>query len=88
MVGAAFLLIVSIVAQSLFAVVGFVLALSLLAFGIFRTATRARQQFASFGEALRWGGLLYVSKLAQAQGWISQRFARRKAEQARIIEYK
>ena len=55
---------------------------------ISRTALRSRRRFNGIGDALRWSGLLYVSKLAQMHGFLSQRVARRRSLQPKIIEYK
>lgn len=61
---------------------------SLLGAAMVRTAVRFRLRFESLRQALAWSGLLYVSKLAQAQGYLRQRLGRLRHKPAQIIEYK
>ena len=60
----------------------------LLVAGIVRTAWRERRSFSGIGKAIQWSALLYLSKLAQAQGLLEQRWKRMRSSPDRIIEYK
>lgn len=60
----------------------------LLCAGVGRTASRRRHDFSRLRDALSWGFLLYVSKLAQTQGLMMYRLRRRGPRARRIIEYK
>jgi GT2 family glycosyltransferase len=50
------------------------------------TARNARASFDSFGDALKWSALLFVSKLSQTQGALI--YLRRRQAAPRLIEYK